>query len=87
MKEKIRVEHLEKIFCSQNDMKITALTDINLNVQENEFVCILGLWMWKINFLRIVAGLEGSSSGKVFYDGQEHVKPRREIGMVFQITR
>ncbi len=38
MKEKIRVEHLEKIFCSQNDMKITALTDINLNVQENEFV-------------------------------------------------
>jgi ABC-type nitrate/sulfonate/bicarbonate transport system ATPase subunit len=85
MKEKIRVEHLEKIFCSQNDMKITALTDINLNVQENEFVCILGpSGCGKSTFLRIVAGLEGSSSGKVFYDGQEHVKPRREIGMVFQ---
>jgi ABC-type nitrate/sulfonate/bicarbonate transport system ATPase subunit len=85
MKEKIRVEHLEKIFCSQNDMKITALTDINLNVQENEFVCILGpSGCGKSTFLRIVAGLEESSSGKVFYDGQEHVKPRREIGMVFQ---
>jgi len=85
MEEKIQVEHLEKIYCSQNDMKITALTDINLSIRENEFLCILGpSGCGKSTFLRIVAGLEESSSGKVFYDDQKHVKPRREIGMVFQ---
>ena len=85
MEGKIRVDHLEKTFYSQNDMKVTALTDINLNVKENEFLCILGpSGCGKSTFLRIIAGLEKASSGKVFYDGQKHVKPRREIGMVFQ---
>lgn len=59
--------------------------DINLSVPENEFLCILGpSGCGKSTFLRIVAGLERASSGRVFYDGQEHMKPRREIGMVFQ---
>ena len=85
MRGKIQIEHLKKIYCSQNDMKITALTDISLSVKENEFLCILGpSGCGKSTFLRIIAGLEESSSGKIFYDGQEHVKPRREIGMVFQ---
>jgi len=85
MRRKIQIEHLKKIYYSQNDMKITALTDISLSVQENEFLCILGpSGCGKSTFLRIIAGLEESSSGKIFYDGQEHVKPRREIGMVFQ---
>lgn len=85
MKGKIQIEHLKKTYCSQNDMEINALTDINLSVRENEFLCILGpSGCGKSTFLRIVAGLEESSSGKVFYDGQEHMKPRREIGMVFQ---
>jgi ABC-type nitrate/sulfonate/bicarbonate transport system ATPase subunit len=85
MKEKIRVEHLTKIFYSQNDMEITALADVNLSVQENEFLCILGpSGCGKSTFLRIIAGLERASSGKIFYDRQEHEKPSREIGMVFQ---
>jgi len=85
MEEKIRVDHLHKIFYSQNDLEIAALADMNLSVQENEFLCILGpSGCGKSTFLRIIAGLERASSGRVFYDGQEHVKPRREIGMVFQ---
>lgn len=83
--KKICVEHLEKIFLSQNDMKINALADINLCVSENEFLCILGpSGCGKSTLLRIIAGLEDASSGNVFYNGQEHIKPRREIGMVFQ---
>jgi len=58
---------------------------MNLSVTENVFLCILGpSGCGKSTFLRIVAGLERASSGRVFYDGQEHMKPRREIGMVFQ---
>ncbi|NLL86868.1 MAG: ABC transporter ATP-binding protein [Syntrophomonadaceae bacterium] len=83
--EKIKIDHLEKIFHSQNEMKINALTDINLSVKENEFVCILGpSGCGKSTLLRIIAGLEDASFGKVFYNGQEHIKPCRDIGMVFQ---
>ncbi len=85
MKEKIRADHLKKVFYSQNDREVIALADINLSVQENEFLCILGpSGCGKSTFLRIVAGLEKASSGTVFYEGEEHIKPRREIGMIFQ---
>lgn len=85
MQEKIRIENLEKTFYSQNDMKINALIDLNIRVQENEFLCILGpSGCGKSTLLRIIAGLEVASSGRVFYNGQQHTKPRKEIGMVFQ---
>lgn len=81
----IQIEHLEKTFHSQNDLKITALSDINMSIPENEFVCILGpSGCGKSTLLRIIAGLESANSGKVFYRGDEHSKPCREIGMVFQ---
>ncbi|MBP7331219.1 MAG: Aliphatic sulfonates import ATP-binding protein SsuB [Firmicutes bacterium ADurb.Bin373] len=85
MQEMIRVDNLEKIFYSQSYMEIKALTEVNLSVPGNEFLCILGpSGCGKSTLLRIIAGLETASSGKVFYNGQEHTKPRREIGMVFQ---
>lgn len=85
MRETIQVDNLEKTFYSQNNMRIKALTDMNLSVPDNEFLCILGpSGCGKSTLLRIIAGLESASCGKVFYNGQEHIKPRREIGMVFQ---
>ena len=85
MKETIRVDHLEKTFLSQHEMEIHALVDVNLSVPDNEFLCILGpSGCGKSTLLRIIAGLETASSGKVFYNGEEHLKPNREIGMVFQ---
>jgi ABC-type nitrate/sulfonate/bicarbonate transport system ATPase subunit len=85
MKETIRVDHLEKTFHSRSDMQVLALADVTLTVHDNEFVCILGpSGCGKSTLLRIIAGLETASSGKVFYNGREHMKPHREIGMVFQ---
>lgn len=85
MQETIRVDNLEKTFHSQNNMEINALTNVNLSVLENEFLCILGpSGCGKSTLLRIIAGLETASSGNVFYNGQKHTKPRSEIGMVFQ---
>jgi ABC-type nitrate/sulfonate/bicarbonate transport system ATPase subunit len=85
MKVTISVEHLSKVFQSQNDMEIHALHDVNLRVAENEFVCILGpSGCGKSTLLRIIAGLEKASSGSVFYNGKEHNRPGKEIGMVFQ---
>ncbi|NLP23089.1 MAG: ABC transporter ATP-binding protein [Syntrophomonadaceae bacterium] len=85
MKVTISVEHLSKVFQSQNDLEIHALHDLNLRVAENEFVCILGpSGCGKSTLLRIIAGLEKASSGSVFYNGREHTRPGKEIGMVFQ---
>lgn len=85
MKEMIRTDHLGKTFQSQSDMKVPALDDVNLTVHDNEFLCILGpSGCGKSTLLRIIAGLETASLGKVFYNGREHRKPHREIGMVFQ---
>lgn len=85
MKETILVEHLDKVFQSQNNMEINALTDLNLRVAKNEFVCILGpSGCGKSTLLRIIAGLEKASRGTVFYNGREYTRPGQEIGMVFQ---
>lgn len=85
MKETIRIDRLGKTFQSQSDMKVPALIDVNLTVHDNEFLCILGpSGCGKSTLLRIIAGLETASLGQVFYNGQEHRKPHREIGMVFQ---
>lgn len=85
MQETIRVDHLEKIFHTRNEMEIKALTRVNLSVLRNEFLCILGpSGCGKSTLLRIIAGLDTASSGKVLFNGHEHARPRREIGMIFQ---
>jgi ABC-type nitrate/sulfonate/bicarbonate transport system ATPase subunit len=85
MENKILVDNLGKVFQSQNDLEINALSDLNLSVAENEFVCILGpSGCGKSTLLRIIACLEKASCGTVFYNGREHTQPCQEIGMVFQ---
>jgi len=73
MENKILVDNLGKVFQSQNDLEINALSDLNLSVAENEFVCILGpSGCGKSTLLRIIACLEKASCGTVFYNGREH---------------
>lgn len=65
-----------------------VLKDINIDVQEGEFVVFVGpSGCGKSTLLRIVAGLEDASSGVVSIDAQDvtHAAPsRRGIAMVFQ---
>ncbi len=82
----IRVEDISKSFVSEggkNDLSV--LKNINLDIRENEFVCIVGpSGCGKSTLLRILAGLEASTEGRVVYRGQTLNKPTREIGLVFQ---
>lgn len=79
----INIKHVAKRFG-----KTDALHSIDLTVQDQEFVVLLGAsGCGKTTLLRIVAGLETASSGEVHIGGRrvDHLPPKdRGIAMVFQ---
>jgi NitT/TauT family transport system ATP-binding protein len=80
----LEVNHLYKQFPTRNGA-ITALKDINLHVEEGEFVCAVGAsGSGKSTLLRLVAGLELPTSGEILVDGIKVTGPGADRGMVFQ---
>ena len=64
---------------------VTALKDINFKTHKREFVCVIGpAGCGKSTLIRILAGLETPSSGKMLLDGKEVHGPGPDRGMVFQ---
>ena len=65
-----------------------AVQDVNLQIQEGEFFSILGpSGCGKTTTLRLIAGFEQPSAGKVFIQGQEMSRVpayRRSVNTVFQ---
>jgi NitT/TauT family transport system ATP-binding protein len=77
---KLQIFHLGKSFG-----ELQALHDINLVVERGEFIAVVGpSGCGKTTFLRIVAGLEPASSGKVELDGRAVTEPGGDRGFVFQ---
>ena len=80
---KLQIKNLTKNF---DDTKI--LEDINLNIEEGEFVVLVGpSYSFKFTILRIIAGLEIPTSGEIFLNNKliNDFKPKdRDIAMVFQ---
>jgi putative spermidine/putrescine transport system ATP-binding protein len=79
---------LEIININKNFGKAVAVKDFNLQVEKGEFVSLLGpSGCGKTTTLRMVAGFEAPSSGKVAINGEDITnKPpnQRDVGMVFQ---
>lgn len=64
---------------------LVVLNDIHCRVEEGTFVSIIGpSGCGKTTLLRIIAGLERPTSGKVLIDGREVVYETDRIGLVFQ---
>lgn len=67
---------------------IVALQNMDLAIQEGEFVTIIGpSGCGKTTMLRIMAGLTAPSSGRCLYKGKEVSGPSLERGYVFQDPR
>ena len=83
---KLELRNVTKGFVGINGASsVTALENINLNIEEGQFVCFVGpSGCVKTTLLNILAGLDKPTSGEVILNGQ----PVRETGpdriMVFQ---
>lgn len=82
---KVSITHLGKVFGKAGSGVPAALVDINLEIEENEFVTLVGAsGCGKSTLLRILAGLDRKSSGAATCDGQDITGPGAERAMVFQ---
>jgi NitT/TauT family transport system ATP-binding protein len=64
---------------------VTALHDISLKIHRRELVCVIGpSGCGKSTLIRIIAGLDEPTSGRMLVDGKETSGPCPERGMVFQ---
>ena len=85
MRTLIRIRGLNMIFLTLRGERIHALSDINVDVGEGEFVTVVGpSGCGKTTLLRILGGLLRRTGGDVQLAGSPVDGPRRDIGIVFQ---
>jgi iron(III) transport system ATP-binding protein len=85
----LTLEDITKVFPSKGNVgEVVAVENVDLVIQKGELVTLLGpSGCGKTTTLRMIAGFEFPSSGKITLDGQEinSLPPhKREMSMVFQ---
>ena len=80
----LEVERLGRQFAGSSG-PVTALRDISLRIHRRELVCVIGpSGCGKSTLIRIIAGLDEPTTGRMLVDGKETSGPCPERGMVFQ---
>ena len=83
-KTKLQVKNLSRIY-EGNNGPVVALQDVNLTVEESEFVMIVGpSGCGKTTLINIIGGLDEATSGEVLLDGKPVSAPGVDRGLVFQ---
>ncbi len=84
MAELINIDHVSKTFGSKQKT-VEALKDINIQIEQGSFVCIIGgSGCGKSTLLNILAGFESPSQGAITIGGQPVSKPSAKHQMIFQ---
>ena len=87
MGKTLSIQNVNKSFIVDGQ-KVDVLKDINLEIQEGEFIAIVGhSGCGKSTLLKIIAGLEKNDTGLVTVDGNEVKGPGMDRGMIFQEHR
>ena len=81
---KLKIDNVKKIYQTRKG-EMTALNGVNLDIKENEFICVVGpSGCGKSTLLNIIAGLDTPTSGAVYIDGKQIEGTGTERGVVFQ---
>ena len=80
----VLIEHATKKFATRKG-EVTALDDVNLEIHDGQFVCLLGpSGCGKTTLLRMIGGLDVPTSGTITIDGKVVDGPSPKMTMVFQ---
>ena len=80
----LEIDRLGRQFPAESGL-VTALKDVSFKVHRREFVCVIGpSGCGKSTLIRMVAGLDQPTSGRMLLDGKEVSGPCPDRGMVFQ---
>ncbi|MDD3412700.1 MAG: ABC transporter ATP-binding protein [Lachnospiraceae bacterium] len=78
----LEIRHVSKVF---EGTKKETLQNINLTVENGEFICIVGpSGCGKSTLLNQVAGLDTPTAGEIFLDGVKITRPGSERMVMFQ---
>lgn len=81
---KVDIRDVERVYESSRG-PVKALNHINLQIYENEFVCVVGpSGCGKSTLLNIMAGLDKATKGEILVDGEKVEEPSTERGVIFQ---
>ena len=87
MGKTLSIQNVNKSF-TVDGQKVDVLKDINLEVQEGEFIAFVGQrGCEKRTLLKKMAGLQKNDTGLVTVDGKEVNGPGMDRGMIFQEHR
>ena len=89
----VRIENLNKHY-GKGNTKVEALKDVNLTINQGEFIAVVGAsGSGKSTLLHLLGGVDRPTSGKVYVDGVElyslserelAIFRRRKVGFIFQ---
>ena len=80
---KLKIDNVKKIYQTRKG-EMTALNGVNLDIKENEFICVVGPSGCGKSTLLNIAGLDTPTSGAVYIDGKKIEGTGTERGVVFQ---
>lgn len=80
----IELKNVSKSYGTGKD-RVEILKNINLKIEEGEFVAIVGFsGSGKTTLIKMLAGLEFPDEGEVLYKGEPITGPSHERGLIFQ---
>jgi NitT/TauT family transport system ATP-binding protein/taurine transport system ATP-binding protein len=79
------IRGLQQRFTTQEGDEVIALHDINLQIKEHDFICVVGRsGCGKTTLLNALAGFEKPTEGEIIFRGAKVEGPSPRRGVVFQ---